>query len=207
MKYLRPVEKSLLFLVMLFLLGCQSKEVHYIPYHNDRFRFDLVYPSFTAKDPPPENGDGISCRGRGMELNAYGSMDLTWMDLDDTGLGTRDLYPEDEVFYEQRIVDSTGMVHCRKSGRFPGTDNGNVILTLELTYPKGEVDAAVVDTIMKSFRYAYFPSFRGLLDRTMKGVEVYTAFDQEQFKRSAQYRHLEKLKGKLEEQGAVAKLQ
>lgn len=79
---------------------------------------------------------------------------------------------KDEVFYEQRIVDSTGMVHCRKSGRFPGTDNGNVILTLELTYPAGEVDAAVVDTIMKSFRYAYFPSFRGPLRRSVGSISL-----------------------------------
>jgi hypothetical protein len=79
--------------------------------------------------------------------------------LDDTGLDTRDLYPEDEVFYEQRVVDSEGMVHCRKSARFPGTDNGNVILTLELTYPEGEIDVAAVDSIMKSFRYANFPTF------------------------------------------------
>ncbi len=159
MNLLSPIEKGLLFLSMLFLLGCQPKEVRYIPYHNERFGFELVYPSFMAMDPPPENGDGISCRGRGLELNAYGSMDLTWMDLYDTGLGTRDLYPEDEVFYEQRVVDSEGMVHCRKSARFPGTDNGNVFLTLELTYPEGEIDVAAVDSIMKSFRYANFPTF------------------------------------------------
>ena len=78
------------------------------------------------KDPSPENGDGISCRGRGLELNAYGSMDLTWMDLDDIG-------------------------SSRKSARFLGTDNGEVILTLELTYPEGEADTTVVNTIMKSF--------------------------------------------------------
>ena len=159
MKLLRPVEKGLLFLAMLFLLGCQLKEVRYIPYHNERFDFELVYPSFITKDPPPENGDGISCRGRGLELNAYGSMDLTWMDWVDTGLGSRDLYPEDEVFYEQRFVDSDGMVYYRKSARFPVTDNGDVILTLELTYPEGEIDTAVINTIMKSFRYAKFSSF------------------------------------------------
>lgn len=141
-----------LFLAMLFLLGCQPKEVRYIPYYNERFGFYLVYPSFMEKDPPPENGDGISCQGQGMKLNAYGSMDLIWMDLDDAGLSTRDLYPEDEVLYEQCIVDSTGMVHCKKSGRFPGTDNGNVILTLELTYPERKADTTVVNTIMKSFR-------------------------------------------------------
>ncbi|MBR4392131.1 MAG: hypothetical protein IKT08_08530 [Bacteroidales bacterium] len=145
---------GLLFLSMLFLLGCQSKEVRYIPYYNERFGFGLVYPSFMTKDPSPENGDGISCRGQGLELNAYGGMDLTWMDLDDTGLGTRDLYPEDEVFYEQRVVDFTGIVHCKKLGRFPGTDNGDVILMLELGYPKGKIDQRVVDSILGSFRMA-----------------------------------------------------
>ncbi len=37
-----------------------------------------------------------------------------------------------------------------------------------------------------------------MLDKTMQGVEVYTAFDLEQFKRGAQYRHLEKQREKLE---------
>lgn len=151
MKYLRPVEIGLVLLATLFLLGRQSDEVRYIPYHNERFGFDIVYPSFMMKDPSPENGDGISCRGRGLELNAYGSMDLTWTDWDDTGLSTRDLYPEDELFYEQRVADPDGRVHCRKSARFLGTDNGEVILTLELTYPEGEADTTVVNTIMKSF--------------------------------------------------------
>ena len=143
-----------LFLAMLFLMGCQTKGVHYIPYHNERFGFKLVYPSFMAMDPSPENGDGISCRYKGMELVASGCLDLIWMDLDGTGLGTRDLYPEDEVFYKQRVIDSSGLVHCKKSGRFPGTDNGDVILTLELTYPEGEFDQAVVGTIMNGFRMA-----------------------------------------------------
>ena len=79
-----------------------------------------------AMDPPSKNGDGISCHGQGLKLNAYGGMDLTWMDLDDTGLGTRDLYPEYKVFYVQRDVDSTGMVHYKKSARFPNTENGDV---------------------------------------------------------------------------------
>lgn len=37
-----------------------------------------------------------------------------------------------------------------------------------------------------------------MLDKTMKGIEVYTAFDLEQFKHRAQYRHLEKQREKLE---------
>ncbi len=37
-----------------------------------------------------------------------------------------------------------------------------------------------------------------VLDKTMKGVEVYTAFDMECFKHNAQYRHLEKNRQRLE---------
>ena len=143
---------SLFLLLALFLLGCQPKEVRYIHYHNERFGFELAYPSFMTEDPWPENGDGISCHGQGLELNAYGGMDLTWMDLDETGLSTRDLYPEDEVFYVQRDVDSAGMVHYKKSARFPNTDNGDIILTMILSYPEGKIDQAVVDSILGSFR-------------------------------------------------------
>ena len=142
---------SLFLLLVLFLLGCQPK-VRYIPYHNERFGFELDYPSFMTKDPSPENGDGISCHGQGLELKAYGGMDLTWMDLDETGLSTRDLYPEDEVFYVQRDVDSEGMIQYKKSARFPNTENGDIILTMILTYPEGKIDQAVVDSILGSFR-------------------------------------------------------
>ncbi len=37
-----------------------------------------------------------------------------------------------------------------------------------------------------------------VLDKVMEGVDVYTAFDLEQFKRNAQYRHLEKMRTRLE---------
>lgn len=37
-----------------------------------------------------------------------------------------------------------------------------------------------------------------VLDTVMKGVEFYSAFDMDRFKSSAQYRHLEKLRKKLE---------
>ena len=144
---------GLLFLLMLFLLGCQSKEVRYIPDHNERFGFELVYPSFMAKDPPTENGDGISCQGGGMELVAYGGMDPRCLGLDEEDLEDVDIYPEDSVFYVKSFVDSTGMVHCKKSAHFPHTDNGDVIITLMLTYPEGEIDTAVINTILKSFLF------------------------------------------------------
>ena len=44
----------------------------------------------------------------------------------------------------------------------------------------------------------YLPHRKQMLDKTMKGIEVYTAFDLEQFKHRAQYRHLEKQREKLE---------
>ena len=149
---LKYICSGLLFLAMLFLLGCQPKEVRYIPYHNKRFGFELVYPSFMVMDPPPENGDGISCRGKGMELVAYGGINPRCLGLDEEDLEGLDVYPQEEVFYVKRFIDSTGMVHCKKSARFPQTDNGDIILTLMLTYLEGEIDQEVDDTILGSFR-------------------------------------------------------
>lgn len=44
----------------------------------------------------------------------------------------------------------------------------------------------------------YLPHRKQMIDKTIKGIEVYTAFDLEQFKHHAQYRHLEKQREKLE---------
>ena len=129
------------------LISCQSKEVRYIPYHNERFGFELIYPAFMTKDPPPENGDGIRCQGKGMELVAYGGTDPCCLELEE-----EDLYPKDNVFFVNSFIDSTGMVHCKKSARFPHTDNGDFIITLTLTYPDGEINQTMVDSILGSFR-------------------------------------------------------
>jgi len=51
-------------------------EVEYVRYHNPRFGFFLEYPSFMTKDASPENGDGISCRCEGLEISAYGSLNI-----------------------------------------------------------------------------------------------------------------------------------
>ena len=146
--------RKLLFMTLcaLVLTGCQPKGVHYIPYHNERFGFELVYPSFMTKDPPPENGDGISCQGGGMELVAYGGMDPRCLGLDEEDLEDMDVYPEDNKFYVKSFVDSIGMVHCKKSAHFPHTDNGNIIITLILNYPEGRIDQTVIDSILGSFR-------------------------------------------------------
>ena len=141
----------LLILWLVFVTGCQPKTTKYIHYHNERFGFELDYPSFMTMDPPPENGDGISCHGKGVALIATGCMDMTWMDLDDTGLTTRDLYPQDEVFYVHHGIDTAGTVHYTKTARFPNTDNGNIILTLQLSYPQEQVDLTIINHILKSF--------------------------------------------------------
>ena len=143
----------LLILWLVFVTGCQPKTTKYIHYHNERFGFELDYPSFMTMDPPPENGDGISCHGKGLELTATGGLDMTWMDLDDTGLTTRDLYPQDEVFYVQHDIDASGTVHYTKTARFPNTDNGDIILTLQLTYPQGQADSATIHHILNNFSF------------------------------------------------------
>ena len=137
--------------MILSLIGCQPKETRYVHYHNERFGFELDYPSYMTKDPPPENGDGIRCQGKGLELNAYGGMDLRWMELDDLDPNEFDSYPQDSVFYFKSFVDTAKMVHCVKSARFPNTDNGDIILTLSLTYPQGQVDSTVIEDIIESF--------------------------------------------------------
>ena len=136
------------------LISCQPKEVRYIPYHNERFSFELIYPAFMTKDPPPENGDGIRRQGQGMEMLVYGGTDPRCLGLDEGDLEGLDFYPQDNVFYVKRFVDSTGMVHCKKSAHFPHTDNGDVIITLMLKYPEGRIDQTVVDSILGSFRMA-----------------------------------------------------
>lgn len=146
------IKKLLLFSMwLLFVTGCQPKTTEYIHYHNERFGFDLDYPSFMTMDPAPENGDGISFHDKGLELTATGCIDMTWMDLDDTGLTPRDLYPQDEVFYVHHYIDTTGTAHYTKTARFPKTDNGDVILTLQLTYPQGQANLTIINHILKSF--------------------------------------------------------
>lgn len=99
--------KKLLLLWLVFTIGCQPKTTRYVHYHNERFGFELDYPSFMKKDPPPENGDGIRCQGRGMELVAYGSINggviLTL-----------------ELTYHQEQVDSATINHVLKSFCFQG---------------------------------------------------------------------------------------
>jgi len=46
----------------------------------------------------------------------------------------------------------------------------------------------------------YLTFRQNMLDKTMRGLEVYTAFDQEQFRHGAQYRHLERQRARLEGQ-------
>ena len=57
----------------------------------------------------------------------------------------------DGIFLSRRFADSTGMVHVLKTGYFSKTDNGDINITLELTYPEGEVDEQVIKHIVESF--------------------------------------------------------
>ncbi len=54
------MKRKLVFSIVfaLFVAGCQPKDQRFVHYHNERFGFELAYPSFMTKDPPPENGDG-----------------------------------------------------------------------------------------------------------------------------------------------------
>ena len=112
-----------------------------IYYHNERFGFELAYPSFMTKDPPPENGDGISCHGKGLTLVAYGGLNLDSVRPSEL----------DGIFRSDHFADSTGMVHVVKTGYFSKTDNGDVNLTLQLSYPQGQVDSTVIEYILESF--------------------------------------------------------
>ena len=124
-----------------FILGCQPKDEQYVHYHNERFGFELAYPSFMTMDPPPENGDGISCHGKGLTLVAYGGLNLDSVRPSEL----------DGIFRSNRFADSIGMVHVLKTGYFSKTDNGDINLTLHLTYPHGQVDSTVIEHVLKSF--------------------------------------------------------
>ena len=143
-KYLETMKtKWFSLLLVLLIAACQSNEIKYIDYHNERFGFDLSYPEFMTMDPPSANGDGISCHGNGLDLVAYGSM--VWEPVTP--------YPQENVFVVTKEVDPDGTVHCKKAGRFIGTDNGEVILTLLLTYKQGEVDEKIIKTILEKFQH------------------------------------------------------
>lgn len=135
----RKLVFSIVFLC--FIIGCQPKDERYVHYHNERFGFELTYPSFMTMDPPPENGDGISCHGKGLTLVAYGGLNLDSVRPSEL----------DGIFRSNRFADSIGMVHVLKTGYFSKTDNGDINLTLHLTYPHGQVDSTVIEHVLKSF--------------------------------------------------------
>jgi hypothetical protein len=126
---------------LFFIMGCQPKDERYVHYHNERFGFELAYPSFMTKDPPPENGDGISCQGKGLTLIAYGGLNLDSVRPSEL----------DGIFRSRHFADSTGTIHVEKSGYFSNTDNGDINLTLHLTYPQGQIDSMVIKRILDSF--------------------------------------------------------
>lgn len=134
-------KRFLLILLTLFVLGCQPKDVSYVHYHNARFGFDLDYPSFMTKDPPPENGDGIRCTGKGFEIVAYGCLNMDTV-----------RHPERQGIYKTSIVNNPdGTISLEKTAYFLDTDNGDIDITLYITYPQGQVDEAVIEHIAESF--------------------------------------------------------
>ena len=139
------MKRKLVFSIVfvLFVAGCQPKDQRFVHYHNERFGFELAYPSFMTKDPPPENGDGISCHGKGLSLVAYGGLNLD-------SIRPSEL---DGIFLTRRFADSTGRIHVLKTGYFSKTDNGDINLTLDLSYPQGAVDSTVIEHILESFNY------------------------------------------------------
>ena len=59
-KYLETMKtKWFSLLLVLLIAACQSNEIKYIDYHNERFGFDLSYPEFMTMDPPSANGEVI----------------------------------------------------------------------------------------------------------------------------------------------------
>ena len=139
------MKRKLVFFIVfvLFVAGCQPKDQRYVHYHNERFGFELAYPSFMTKDPPPENGDGISCHGKGLTLVACGGLNLDSVRPSEL----------DGIFLTRRFADSTGRIHVLKTGYFSKTDNGDINLTLNLSYPQGAVDSTVIEHILESFNY------------------------------------------------------
>lgn len=124
-----------------FIMGCQFRDVRYVHYHNERFGFELDYPSFMTKEPPPENGDGIRCYGHEMEIVAAGGLDIDTI-----------RHPERHGIYHTNSVNNPdGTVTIEKTAYFLGTDNGDINITLHITYPQEHVDEAVIQHIVESF--------------------------------------------------------
>ena len=147
---MRNICKAVPALVLALLLTCcHPKDVRFNRYHNYRFGFEVEYPSFMQKDPPPENGDGFSCHGRGMEIVAYGCQNLNY----ETGalltlqevvgqytLPTDTFGHTEENAFVHGGIDEAGQTYLERIRMCPNSDDGNILEVVRVTYPKRKSD-------------------------------------------------------------------
>ncbi len=143
MRYL--LDAVLAVVLALLMVCCHPKDVQYARYHNARFGFEVEYPSFMLMEPAPENGDGFSCHGRGLELLAYGCQNLN----SETGalltlpeVAVQYALPTDKFGYTDGDaffhggIDETGNVYLERIRMNPNSDDGNILEIVLVTYPK-----------------------------------------------------------------------
>ena len=147
---MRYIFKAVPALVLaLLLLCCHPKEVQYNRYHNYRFGFEVEYPSFMQKDPPPENGDGFSCHGRGMDMVAYGCQNLNYETgapltfqemVEQYTLPTDTFRRTEENAFVHGGIDEARRTYLERIRMCPNSDDGNILEVVKVTYPKRKSD-------------------------------------------------------------------
>jgi hypothetical protein len=132
-------------MLALLLVCCHPKEVQYNRYHNYRFGFEVEYPSFMQKDPPPENGDGFSCHGRGMEIVAYGCQNMNYetgalLTLQEVAVGyalpTDTFRRTEEDAFVHGGIDEAGRTYLERIRMCPNSDDGNILEVVRVSYPQ-----------------------------------------------------------------------
>ncbi|MCP1144550.1 hypothetical protein MKZ01_06905 [Lysinibacillus endophyticus] len=122
----------------------QQSQVQYATYSNERYGFQLQYPSDLTMDPPPTNGDGATFRNEDFTLLAYGSL----TNVLEPGETIHTYYDRDledipvEVSYQKLTNDwyvlsynDNGIITYKKF--FFGDSFAN---TLIITYPESKKD-------------------------------------------------------------------
>ena len=133
----------------LLLMCCHPKEVKFNRYHNVRYGFEVEYPSFMRMNAAPENGDGFSCQGQGMELVAYGCQNLnyetgallTFQEVTERfALPTDTFRHAEEGVFEHGGIDETGEVYLERIQMCPDSDDGNILEVVRVSYPQRKSD-------------------------------------------------------------------
>ncbi|SDJ25067.1 hypothetical protein [Salimicrobium halophilum] len=125
----------------------------YDTYVNGRFGFSFEYPTFLKKDAPPTNGDGISMKGSGFHLKAFGGHAIEERSI--------------EEFYMEELAQHQNVAYKKQANGWyvvsyeEGTDivykkflmNGGTFNTFELTYDaaRQEEFAPIVERISDTF--------------------------------------------------------